>query len=314
MATLRRPLQSQRTPLVCVSDAGPCGSWLSRSLLTKGDVCWVVAPAVMPNKPGDRGNTDRRDARHLARLRRSGALPRLRSPPSTMKPAALGAERGTRPAGICTRPSAGAKPSGCGTISAPQGGLIGVRPPGAGSVRGAVPPRRRTWSCRQTASPSRHRRHVWAVEHAHATSRGHPGASRRSSRPSRPGAVSRARWRGRWWRHGATGRAARTPDRSCMLSGARPQTLPVGRGGSRAGGPRPGMPRRGVPWAQGPGPPAIRPTSGGISHAAWQSAPPRSRPSVGRPRSDAAHGSAPGWPRATRSIRSWSPWPEHGVP
>ena len=66
---------ARSTPLVCVSDAGPCGSWLSRSLLTKGDVCWVVAPAVMPNKPGDRGNTDRRDARHLARLRRSGALP-----------------------------------------------------------------------------------------------------------------------------------------------------------------------------------------------------------------------------------------------
>jgi transposase len=70
--TLLRPLQSQGPPLVLVDDAGPCGDWLSRSLTHQGDVCWGVAPSLIPTKPGDRGNTDRRDARPLARLRRSG--------------------------------------------------------------------------------------------------------------------------------------------------------------------------------------------------------------------------------------------------
>jgi transposase len=70
---LIRQLQSKSKPRVFVSDAGPCGSWLSRSLTTTGDVGGVVAPALLPTKAGARGKTDRRDARQLARLRRSGA-------------------------------------------------------------------------------------------------------------------------------------------------------------------------------------------------------------------------------------------------
>jgi len=71
---LLRTLQSQSTQRVCGDEAGPCGSWLSRSLTPTGSVCWVVAPVLMPTKPGDRGTTDRRDARQLARRMRSGAL------------------------------------------------------------------------------------------------------------------------------------------------------------------------------------------------------------------------------------------------
>jgi transposase len=73
--TLMRKLQSQATHLVFVSEAGPCGYWLSRYLTKKDDVCWVVAPSLMPKKAGDRVTTDRRDARQLARLMRSGDLP-----------------------------------------------------------------------------------------------------------------------------------------------------------------------------------------------------------------------------------------------
>ena len=71
---LLRQLQSKSKQLVFVYEAGPCGSWLSRSLMNKGYVCWVVAPSLMPKKPGDRVTTDRRDARQLARLMRSGDL------------------------------------------------------------------------------------------------------------------------------------------------------------------------------------------------------------------------------------------------
>jgi transposase len=69
---LLRKRPSQATPLVCGSEAGPWGSWLARSLTTKDDDCWVVAPSRMPNKAGDRVTTDRRDAGPLARLARSG--------------------------------------------------------------------------------------------------------------------------------------------------------------------------------------------------------------------------------------------------
>jgi transposase len=71
---LLRHLQSKGPQLVFVDEAGPCGSWLSRSLTKKGDVCWVIAPSLIPKKPGDRVKTDRRDARQLARLMRSGDL------------------------------------------------------------------------------------------------------------------------------------------------------------------------------------------------------------------------------------------------
>jgi transposase len=71
---LVRQLQAKAQPLVFVYDAGPCGDWRSRYLTKQGQVCWVVAPSLMPTKAGDRVNTDRRDAVPLARLMRSGDL------------------------------------------------------------------------------------------------------------------------------------------------------------------------------------------------------------------------------------------------
>jgi transposase len=75
-----RTRQAQATPLVFVYEAGPCGSWLSRSLSKKDDACWVVAPSLIPNTAGDRGTTDRRDAMPLARLARAGDLPAVSVP------------------------------------------------------------------------------------------------------------------------------------------------------------------------------------------------------------------------------------------
>src|SRR4029453_14306353 len=71
---LIRKRQAQATHLGFVYEAGPCGSWLSRSLRKKGSPCWGVAPSLRPTKAGDRVQTDRRDAVPLARLLRSGAL------------------------------------------------------------------------------------------------------------------------------------------------------------------------------------------------------------------------------------------------
>lgn len=55
-------------------EAGPTGYALQRQLTALGVACVVVAPALIPTKPGDRIKTDRRDAAKLARLLRSGDL------------------------------------------------------------------------------------------------------------------------------------------------------------------------------------------------------------------------------------------------
>src|SRR5881296_926416 len=71
---LVRKLQSKGARLVFVYEAGPCGYGLYRDLTRKGLACHVVAPSLIPRKPGDRVKTDRRDAMALARLMRSGDL------------------------------------------------------------------------------------------------------------------------------------------------------------------------------------------------------------------------------------------------
>lgn len=55
-------------------EAGPCGYELYRHLVAKGHDCWVVAPSLIPKKPGDKVKTDKRDAIQLARLFRAGEL------------------------------------------------------------------------------------------------------------------------------------------------------------------------------------------------------------------------------------------------
>lgn len=55
-------------------EAGPCGYELYRQLIAAGHACAVVAPALIPRKPGERIKTDRRDAVNLARLDRAGEL------------------------------------------------------------------------------------------------------------------------------------------------------------------------------------------------------------------------------------------------
>jgi transposase len=60
--------------LRCCYEAGPCGYVLQRQLAAMGIECQVVAPSLIPKKPGERVKTDRRDAEKLARLLRSGDL------------------------------------------------------------------------------------------------------------------------------------------------------------------------------------------------------------------------------------------------
>jgi transposase len=55
-------------------EAGPCGYGLHRQITALGHDCTVVAPSLVPRKPGERVKTNRRDALTPARLHRAGEL------------------------------------------------------------------------------------------------------------------------------------------------------------------------------------------------------------------------------------------------
>ena len=66
--------------LHCVYEAGPCGYVIYRRLKQLGIDCQVVAPSLIPRKPGERVKTNRRDAIKLARCHRAGELTAVHVP------------------------------------------------------------------------------------------------------------------------------------------------------------------------------------------------------------------------------------------
>jgi len=83
-AAVRRLVRKlQRTALgdlrLCY-EAGPCGYAVQRTVRGMGISCVVVAPSLIPRKPGERVKTDRRDARKLAELLRAGLLTEVHAP------------------------------------------------------------------------------------------------------------------------------------------------------------------------------------------------------------------------------------------
>ncbi|RLV60874.1 IS110 family transposase [Parashewanella curva] len=57
-----------------IYEAGPCGYWIYRLLTSIGHSCHVVAPSLIPKKPGERVKTDKRDALKLAQLLKNGDI------------------------------------------------------------------------------------------------------------------------------------------------------------------------------------------------------------------------------------------------
>lgn len=71
---------SKEYDLQCCYEASSCGYVMHRWLKDIGISCDVVAPSLIPRRPGDRVKTDRRDAMNLARLYRAGELVSVRVP------------------------------------------------------------------------------------------------------------------------------------------------------------------------------------------------------------------------------------------
>jgi len=73
-AKLARRLAKKHATLTFAYEAGPTGYGLYRQIKNLGHDCIVVAPSLIPQKPGDRVKTNRRDALSLARQLRAGDL------------------------------------------------------------------------------------------------------------------------------------------------------------------------------------------------------------------------------------------------
>src|SRR5262245_44773695 len=67
-------LAAKYSKLIFCYEAGPTGYGLYRLIKSLGHECIVVAPSLIPKKPGDRVKTNRRDAVSLAKLSRAGEL------------------------------------------------------------------------------------------------------------------------------------------------------------------------------------------------------------------------------------------------
>lgn len=67
-------LAGKHDKLAFCYEAGPCGYGLYRQITMLGHECVVVAPSLVPTRPGDHVKTDRRDAVTQASLFRSGEL------------------------------------------------------------------------------------------------------------------------------------------------------------------------------------------------------------------------------------------------
>jgi transposase len=75
-AAIRKLIKELGDPkaLAFCYEAGPTGYELYRWIVSMGAVCEVVAPTLLPKRPGDRVKTDRRDAIQLAQQYRAGEL------------------------------------------------------------------------------------------------------------------------------------------------------------------------------------------------------------------------------------------------
>ncbi len=74
MCRLVERLSRDERMLCFCYEAGPCGYGIYRQLSGLGKDCVVVAPSLIPRKPGMRVKTDRRDSGMLARAHRAGEL------------------------------------------------------------------------------------------------------------------------------------------------------------------------------------------------------------------------------------------------
>ena len=144
-------------------EAGPTGYGLQRQISALGHDCAVIAPSLIPKRPGERVKTNRRDAVTLARLHRAGELTRIWVPdPGHEAVRELVRAREAAMADLRTKASI------CNPFCCATGGSIPAPGPGPRSMRGgsltsALSTRPSIWSCASTGRPLMMRRPAWSA-------------------------------------------------------------------------------------------------------------------------------------------------------
>ena len=77
---VKRLQRKARSPVRFCYEAGVCGFTLKRQIEGAGSDCMVIAPSLVPKKPGDRIKTDRRDAQKLLGQFVAGQLTEVHAP------------------------------------------------------------------------------------------------------------------------------------------------------------------------------------------------------------------------------------------
>ena len=129
-------------------EAGPCGYGLYRQITALGHECVVVAPSLVPTRPGDRVKTDRRDAVTQASLLRSGELTPVWVPDDAHEAMRDLSAPGKRRWRCC-----GARVSRCWASFCDMGAFIPAASIGRASIGSGS--RRNASSIRRDKSPSR---------------------------------------------------------------------------------------------------------------------------------------------------------------
>jgi transposase len=127
-------LKARHRRLSFCYEAGPCGYGVHRLLSSLGQECSVVAPSLIPTRPGDRVKTNRRDATALAKLHRAGELA-----PVWVPDAAHEAMRDLVRARATARRCSARPASTCRAFSCATGGSIAACAAGPGRI-GLKPP------------------------------------------------------------------------------------------------------------------------------------------------------------------------------
>ena len=113
-------------------EAGPTGYGLYRQIQALGHACLVVAPALIPKRPGERVKTNRRDAVTLARLHRAGELTGVWVPDAVHEAVRDLVRAARRQRTICAANASSCCPSCCATAGFTAAAVIGRWRIGAG--------------------------------------------------------------------------------------------------------------------------------------------------------------------------------------
>ena len=125
-------LKGRHRRLIFCYEAGPCGYGVHRLLRGLGQDCSVVAPSLIPSRPGDRVKTNRRDATTLAKLRRAGELTPISVPDAAHEAIAIWCGRGPRRAACSARAASTCTAFSCVMAGSTAACGAGPRPTAAG--------------------------------------------------------------------------------------------------------------------------------------------------------------------------------------